>query len=88
MTVQPDFCQTCSETSLVFITRWLIFILSDAKSKDETIALLKETLGEQENMLQMQEDYINKKEEELNSGKQGMHELPIFSCSTYFTYLI
>ena len=47
------------------------FVFTDVKSKDETIALLKETLGEQENMLQMQEEYINKKEEEINSGKTG-----------------
>ena len=49
-------------------------LLTDVKSKDETVALLKETLGEQENMLQMQEDYINKKEEEINSSKQGITE--------------
>ena len=44
---------------------------ADMKARDETIAVLKETLGEQENMLQLQEEYINKKEAEISSNKTG-----------------
>lgn len=63
-----------------------MYVLADVKSKDETIKLLKETLGEQDNMLQLQEEFMNKKEEEITSQKTG-NNMCLLRYLTVFQHL-